>query len=239
MPSKEIQIPQIGKVTLRKSTRAKHISISIKPFKGVAITLPKWVSYLEGERVLSKRIEWIKNHLEKIKQIEKDSTPTYSNDQLVTKYHRIYFKNNNVDRIIAVVRSEKILISLPNNRIIEEEEKKLVIKAAIERALKVEAKNYLPKRILELSQKFSLSFNDLKIKNIKSRWGSCSYKNNINLCIHLMKLPFDLIDYVILHELVHTKVKNHSSKFWTELEKIYPNCRLADKELRKYGKFVY
>ncbi len=98
-----------------------------------------------------------------------------------------------------------------------------------------EAKRILTGRLKELAGKNSFSYNKVTIRNQKTRWGSCSQKNNINLNMKLVKLPRELIDYVILHELVHTKIKNHSRKFWNELNNFIPDAKVLDKELRKYG----
>jgi hypothetical protein len=72
------------------------------------------------------------------------------------------------------------------------------------------------------------------VKNQKTRWGSCSDKNNINLNINLVRLPDELIDYVILHELVHTRIKNHSHQFWEEMNKVVEDPKSLDKKLRQY-----
>ena len=239
MSSKEIQIPEIGKVTLRKNSRAKHVSISIKPYKGVFLTLPRWVSYLEGERILNTRIDWIKKHLPKIQNFEEANRVNYENGDLVSKYHRIFFNDHNVDDVLVRIKEKRITISIPAELNQENERVQSAIKFAIEHALRKEAKEFLPIRINKLADEFGFSFNKLVVKNIKSRWGSCSYKNNINLSIFLMKLPEELIDYVILHELMHTKIKNHSPLFWNELIKIIPSAKALDRELKKYGKFVY
>ncbi len=95
--------------------------------------------------------------------------------------------------------------------------------------LRKKAKNYLPQRTMFLAQKYNFNIGRIALRNQKTRFGSCSYKNNINLNINLMKYDYDIIDYVILHELVHTKIKNHSNIFWSEVEKYCPNY----KELRK------
>ncbi len=90
-------------------------------------------------------------------------------------------------------------------------------------------------RIKELALDFGYQFNKITIRNQRTRWGSCSAKNNINLNIHLSRLPQHLCDYVLLHELVHTKVKNHGKDFWKELDKTTNSkARLLDKELGKY-----
>ena len=77
-------------------------------------------------------------------------------------------------------------------------------------------------RINELADKYGFIFNKVSVRNQKTRWGSCSKNNNISLNIQLMRLSNSLIDYVILHELVHTVVKNHSILFWNTLD-IYVN----------------
>ena len=87
------------------------------------------------------------------------------------------------------------------------------------------------KKIQSFSLKYNLKYNKLSFKWMKSRWGSCSYKNNISLNLWMMFLPNNLIKYIILHELVHTKVKNHSEDFWIELEKICDTPKLFNKRL--------
>jgi predicted metal-dependent hydrolase len=97
-----------------------------------------------------------------------------------------------------------------------------------------EAKEYLPDRVAYLAFKNKLKYRNLYLKNMKSQWGSCSYENNINLSLHLMRLPVELIDYVILHELAHTVEKNHSPRFWNLVEKFMPKAKLLDSNLKNY-----
>ena len=96
------------------------------------------------------------------------------------------------------------------------------------------AKEFLEGRIKELADKFGFVYNKVTIRNQKTRWGSCSSKNNINLNMQLMNIPNHLIVYVILHELMHTKVKNHSPLFWGSLDIYVGNAKAIDKELKKY-----
>jgi predicted metal-dependent hydrolase len=85
--------------------------------------------------------------------------------------------------------------------------------------LKKDARIYLSKRIAEIAEQTGFRYNKLSFRNQQTRWGSCSHTNNISLNIKLMLLSPQLIDYVLLHELVHTRVKNHSPLFWRELER--------------------
>lgn len=96
--------------------------------------------------------------------------------------------------------------------------------------LKNKAKEKLFPRLHYLANNFGFNYNDIKISQSKSRWGSCSSKKNINLSFYLLLLPDKLIDYVLLHELCHTVHMNHSKAFWELLEQI---CNGKAKELRK------
>lgn len=83
---------------------------------------------------------------------------------------------------------------------------------------KTRARTALIGRLEELAELHDFRFNKVSIRNQKTRWGSCSARNNISLNVNLLRLPAKLRDYVILHELVHTRIKNHSEEFWTELD---------------------
>lgn len=98
-----------------------------------------------------------------------------------------------------------------------------------------EAKKELPRRLEQLAEKYGFQYGRVTIRQQKTRWGSCSRKNNISLNANLMGLSAELRDYVILHELAHTRVHNHSRKFWAELDKYVPNARSVAKKLRENG----
>ena len=115
-----------------------------------------------------------------------------------------------------------------------EKENKIVSDASvdIERA---KAKRKLTRRLKHLAEKHGFTFNRVFIRNQKTRWGSCSHRNNISLNMKIIRLPEELMDYVILHELVHTRFKNHSSDFWAELNKLVGNGKSMASSLREYG----
>ena len=90
-------------------------------------------------------------------------------------------------------------------------------------------------RLTELAVLSGLTFNRVFVRHQKTRWGSCSHQNNISLNINLVRLPPELMDYIILHELVHTRIKDHSPRFWAALTEIVPNARRLDRTLRDFG----
>lgn len=101
--------------------------------------------------------------------------------------------------------------------------------------LEKRAREYLPKRVLELSKKTGLKFKKVAIKDVKSRWGSYSPRGTISLNWRLIKAPICVIDYVIIHELSHTVEMNHSKNFWKIVEKYKPNWRIYKKWLKING----
>jgi predicted metal-dependent hydrolase len=100
---------------------------------------------------------------------------------------------------------------------------------------KAKAAKTLIKRLKWLASRYSFSYRRVFIRNQKTRWGSCSSKNNISLNMKLVRLPDELVDYVILHELVHTIIKNHGKVFWAEMDKFVGNGKQMSSRLRSYG----
>jgi len=100
---------------------------------------------------------------------------------------------------------------------------------------RAKARRHLTGRLNGLSKDHGFAFNRVSIRSQKTRWGSCSRNNNISLNVKLVLLPEDLVDYVILHELVHTRIPNHSNGFWEELDRYVGNSKALASRLRKYG----
>lgn len=101
-----------------------------------------------------------------------------------------------------------------------------------------EEKSRIIKRVESLATKYGFSYGKVTFRNMKTRWGSCTAQNNISLNIGLIALPNELRDYIILHELVHTKIKNHGKEFWNELGRIIQHPKLLSRKLRRnYGLF--
>ena len=94
---------------------------------------------------------------------------------------------------------------------------------------------YLPKRLKYLAEKFSFYYSAVKIKNYKSRWGACDKNHNIYLNYKLVMLDKDLIDYVLIHELCHTKFFNHKSEFHGLLKSFFENEFNYKKRLKKFS----
>ncbi len=102
------------------------------------------------------------------------------------------------------------------------------------KALRKEAETLLPQRLRTLSDQTGLGYASVSVRQLKSRWGSCDNHKEITLSIFLMQLPWHLIDYVLVHELTHTKVMRHGAPFWEELERHLPGAKQLRKEMAAY-----
>jgi predicted metal-dependent hydrolase len=236
---REINFNEIGTVIFIKSKRARNVCISVRPLKGVKVTVPDYVSFLEAEKIVVRKKDWVIKHLSKVREIEKNHTKFSEGEAFETRSHKLVLNKNDRQNISVRVQNGKIIVSYPFNMNVEAGELQLAIRKGIERALKIEAVEYLPSRVQKLAGKYGLTFQNVTVKNVRTRWGSCSRRKNINLNIHLMRLPDHLIDYVILHELTHTVELNHGKNFWKLLDSFVGNAKMFDKELKNYRVSIY
>tara|TARA_B100001057_G_scaffold257816_1_gene257995 strand:+ start:2442 stop:3161 length:720 start_codon:yes stop_codon:yes gene_type:complete len=239
MSSQKILILDNNEIILTKSLKAKSVYISIRPFEKVKVTVPFFISFKKAEDFVKKKEAWIQRNLLKLKSIEQKQTIFDFNTFFSTRNHILKLIKVESNNIKYRIKNQVILVYIPNFAEIKSIDIQKKIRFAIEETLRKEAKDYLPHRVNELSKKKSFRFKKVSVRNSKTRWGSCSYDNNINLNLHLMRLPNHLIDYVILHELVHTKIKNHSKDFWNLLDLVTGNAKKLDKELKNYHTKIY
>lgn len=229
-------IPQ--PLQLIRSKKARYMRISISAAAEVKVTIP-WLTPTDYVyEMLHTKKEWILQTLAKIAQNSKTSAlPQLFTEQTVfnTRSHRLQIKAHQTTQATIKIGNGLILVNYPHTMPISNPKLQEFIKKGITEALRMEAKHYLPKRLNELAIQHRFVYNDVFIKNLKSKWGSCSHQNNINLNLHLMRLPEKLIDYVLVHELVHTVVKNHSADFWNLLQTKMPDAKARHLEMKKYN----
>ena len=181
----------IGDVFYVRSSRARNISIRINQQGEVRVTIPRLVSIHRAERFFLSKEQWVRQRLKGFNQ--QDCRKTLPPEDGV-------FQIRGREYPLKLRRSDE------------------GVEDAIWRLLREEAQSYLPGRVGELSEKHGFTISGLKIRRMKTRWGSCTARKSINLNSWLVMLPEHLSDYVILHELVHTRIPDHSHRFWEELD---------------------
>ena len=236
---KIISYKDIGEIRVKKNPEARRLSITVRPFEGIRVTIPDIVSFRRAERFIESKELWLRRTIRNINMIENKYTLFCHETSFKTVEHTLVINKTNEKDLKVMLKDKKILVQCPAERDVKEKEIQDMIRWGIEAAWRKEAKKYLPARIGELALLHGFDIKRVVIKNNRSRWGSCSSQNNINLSLHLMRLPKHLIDYVLLHELVHTVHKNHSKQFWRCLNSLTRNARVLDKELKNYRIDIY
>ena len=210
----------IGDVQFVSSATAKYIRISLKPFGGIRVSVPKSSSKRLALAFVKSKTDWILQAQARMAEQEKKYIVFTPYTDFSTQKRKLKMLPWKSDRFRTQLTKDTLLIFYPHEINIRSEKAQKIVRDHIIEALREEAKEYLPQRTQQLAAEHGFSYLRVTVKNITSRWGSCSAKNNINLNIHLVRLPQHLSDYVILHELAHTVHKNHGTLFWQTLDKL-------------------
>lgn len=231
MSSQVVQLKHIGNVTLSQNRRSKNIKVSVKADKSVLVSFPFYVSGKEALAFVLKNETWICKQQDKM---ELRKTRIEPNSELKTKLHTVRFIEGETFKIRKNGTQIDIVVNDFNS-----ENAYTFMENQLTEVYRFEAKRLLPVRLAELARRFGFEFNKVTIRNNRRNWGSCSSKNNISLNLQMMKLPVELIDYILLHELVHTKIKNHGPKFWEKLNEVSNNkARELAQQVKKYSTYT-
>ncbi len=235
MNKKQLTVENIGTVTITKNRQATRFKISVQPNGTTRVTIPWLASFINGENFLHEHLEWILLAKEKMAGKLKPLRLVQPGHLFSTRnYHyEISIGEGSKLKIRYAEMEKKIFFETPGSHNIDNEDLQTQIKQAVENVLRFDAKQYLPVRIAELASKLGYTYKNVTIKNNKTNWGSCSNRKNINLNLHLMRLDDRLIDYVIVHELVHTIIPNHGPNFKEKMLKHFPDTNELEKKLKK------
>ena len=223
---------EFGEIVVKKRSLAKTVSLKIAPDGRIQITMPPYAPLLAAKALVKtsrKQIrELVSQYREKL---------SYTKNQQIGKSHHLLIQTATKPSSVKIVGTQ-ILAEINEAESVESVTNQQLIRSKILVALRKEAKSYLPRRLSFLAEEHGFSFARSKITHSSSRWGSCSSSGTISLNIGMMNLPFELIDYVIIHELCHTRHMNHSTKFWDEVYKFDPQYKMHRNELKKYSPHI-
>lgn len=223
MSNKIVSFEGIGEVSIQKRSGQKTIRLSVSG-GNVKVSQPSWLPFSAGEAFLKSKLEWVKEHHK--------PQVMFKNNQIIGKNHTLTI--NYGDAQSNRTKNGCISVTFRYGQSELSKTAQNYIKKAVIKALRDEAESYLPSRTRQLAKLHSFKYKSVSIKQLKRRWGSCNSKNEITYNLHLMDLSYEQIDYVILHELCHTVVMNHSPKFWIQMESVYPGARKQAKIVRRF-----
>lgn len=211
---------EFGSISLRRSAKASHVRIRVGPDGRLRASLPLYAPLFLVKRLLKTSRPQLRAML-----AEQQSDTTFEDGMQIGKSHTLIVRTGSARQVAAKRHGQQIVVSLPEGKNLHEAPVARIVRDAVIDALRLEAKSYLPKRLAYLAAMYGFSYEKVRFSHASGRWGSCSTNGTISLNIALMKLPFELIDYVLIHELSHTEQMNHSSEFWQLVETADPHYK--------------
>lgn len=218
---------EFGKITIRRSARATQVRIRVAPDGTLRASLPLYAPIILVKKLLKTSRSEIREILEQAKPATQ-----YIDGMQIGKSHSLLVKRTSAAQPKVSRHGQQIVAQIPHDSSLNDPNVSRIVRDAVISALKIEAKSYLPKRLSFLAQKYQLNYENVRFSHASGRWGSYSSSGTISLNIALMKLPFELIDYVIIHELCHTKQMNHSAEFWSLVETADPNYKTHRRRMK-------
>lgn len=202
--------------------RVQTMRLKIIEKNKIVINIPWLMPMIVVKKFIDDNKNWILKQNEKIKK--KKNLSKIKKISILDEIYEIELKKSL--RNSLVILDKKIFINYS---------KKTEIKKIVDKKMRVLASKLIKERTRELAAKYKLSYGNVGIKNQSSRYGSCSGRGSLNFNWQIILFPVDKFEHVILHELTHLTIKNHSKSFWELLEKYDNNWRENNRWLRKEG----
>lgn len=202
--------------------RMRSVRLRIKERYKIEISVPWLTPKIWVEKFIRDNEEWIIKQNQKVKQkINLDELRTV---EILGESFEIETKNSSRDSLVII--DHKIFINYSN---------KSKLKDIIDKKMRRIALKLIKEKVEELAIKFNLKYTKVGVKNQSSRFGSCSHSGSLNFNWQIILFPIDKFEHVILHELAHLKVKNHSKDFWRLLESFDGRASENNQWLKKEG----
>ena len=205
-------------------SKRKTLSLTINENAELIIRAPKRLSIEKIQDFINEKESWINRKKRLIENQIKDVTSNHNKLLYLGNLFPINVEQN-ASKELFFTGEEFIANSIEPDS----------LSLSIKKWYKNKFKEIALPRVAYFANKHNLMVNQVRIKNQKTMWGSCSSKNNINLNYLLLMAPMGVIDYVIVHELVHTIHRNHSTDFWDSVESIMPEFQEHKRWLQKNG----
>lgn len=226
---KIIEDKELGRLVVRVNARARRLVFRTKS-DAIYVSVPPHTTLRE----VKSAIENLRGKL--LASRQKLQRPLIDLDYRIdAEFIKLSLVRGERDRFLAHSQLGEIRIICPPTADFTDEKLQAWLHKVIEEALRRNAKIILPPRLHQLSIQHNLSYQSVRINSSRGRWGSCSSGKKINLSYFLVLLPRHLIDYVLLHELCHTREMNHGDRFWALLNSLTDGKAFhLREELRKH-----
>lgn len=215
---------------IRSKKRKKTISLQIDGKSGITVYAPRFTPIAEINRFVEEKQNWIDKSLRRqslaFLQYKSKEYITGESFCYLGLFYPLEAYNDPLENPGVVFRNNRFFLNCPADRQIR--------KFYFVSWYKKRARQYLPERVDFYSRMLKLETGGIRITSARRRWGSCSEINHLAFSFRLIMAPPEVIDYVVVHELMHIREKNHSSKFWSLVVEVIPDFKERRRWLREH-----
>jgi predicted metal-dependent hydrolase len=223
---------QLLNIQIKRSTRSKSIRLKANVY-GIHVVAPVNYDFQSITRFVHSKKNWIskvyKYYAKFVKKFGQENSSNANSLTFLGSVYKMQIVNDRISYNIVSNNLKVITFHVTDRR---------KYKQDVIEWYKRQTSKIIFERLPLLSRKLDLKYSRVLIKSQKSRWGSCSKNKNLNFNLLLAALPLEIIDYVIIHELIHLVELNHSKRFWDLVKMQDPNYKYKRKVLRRYSRLI-
>jgi len=211
----------------RRSPRAKSLQVHITPWNGIEVVIPRHVSRERARAFVARHRQWIRDTWQRMREqiVDSDRTlPATLELRALGEHWEVKYRSRAGDRARVTARGHVLTVHYDG---IHER----AARQALRRWLMERAREHFAAYLPRICQSTGLHFKRLQIRGQTSRWGSCSSRGTLSLNYKLLFLEPELVRYLVIHELSHTRHLDHSARFWKLVEQFEPKYAELDQEL--------
>jgi len=207
-------------------SKRKTIGLEITDRATLIVRVPYHISKKTINEVIQKHKNWIEKHINKIK-----SRPKVTEKEYVSGENFLLLGRN--QRLLILEKQSKKLMF--DNAFYLRADCRTNAKEILEQWYRKRAKEFIGQRVNYYSKLTGINYKSIRITGAKKRWGSCSKEGNLSFTYRLIMAPVSVIDYVVVHELCHIELHNHSKAFWEKVRVIIPEYKKQKGWLNENG----
>lgn len=213
--------------------RRSTITIYVRP-EHILIRVPQKTPVDTVQSILKERLPWIEKQVSHL--ASSPMAPSWPRDAIFLRgqLHKIEFRHGLSSEYHIWVQNQTVYIEGPALTMADSAVREQLIEW-----LRRLAADEIAALVKEWSLRLHAEFHTIRFKELKSRWGSCSSKGNLNFNWRLILAPQEVCEYVVVHELCHLREMNHSNRFWTLVKDAFPNYLEAKQWLKNHGSQLY
>ncbi|MCW8927321.1 MAG: M48 family metallopeptidase [Gammaproteobacteria bacterium] len=221
------------RVVMRRSARARYARLKIHPDSQVEVVVPRGFDERQLPSLLDQHESWVLRHLQRLQSagttpLQPVAAPGKVQLAAIAEQWDVTYLDDESGRYGCRAAGEGVLKVSGGHH----------WQPSLKRWLVRKGRQHLVPWLEQVSAETGLAFRGATVRCQRSRWGSCSSRSQINLNAGLLFVPPELVRYLFVHELCHTRHMNHSASYWRLVARMEPDYRALDRALRQAGKHL-